>query len=65
MHYSISAEHPMTKEHYVSFIALAIGYQIQLYKQVPEYALQANIPKKKHEKLLCFDTREGLLYQYI
>lgn len=65
MQYSISAEHPMTKDHYVSFIALATGDQIQLYKQFPEWALQANIPKKKHAKLLWFDTQDGLLYQYI
>lgn len=65
MQYSISAEHPMTKDHYVSFIALATGDQIQIYKQFPEWALQVNIPKKKHAKLLWFDTRDGLLYQYI
>lgn len=65
MHYSISADHPMTKEHYVSFVALATGDQIQLYKQFPEWALQVTIPKKKHAKLLWFDTRAGLLYQYI
>lgn len=65
MQYSISAEHPMTKEHYVSFIALATGDQIQIFKQYPEWALQVNIPKKKRGKLLWFDTRDGLLYQYI
>lgn len=65
MRYSISAEHPMTKEHYVSFIALATGDQIQLYKQFPEWALQATLPSKKHGKLIWFDTQEGLFYQYI
>lgn len=65
MQYSISAEHPMTKEHYVSFIAFATGDQIQIMKQFPEWALQVYIPKKKHGKLLWFDTKEGLFYQYI
>lgn len=65
MQWSISAEHPMTKDHYVSFIALATGDQIQLYKQFPEWALQATVPRKKHGKLIWFDTRDGLFYQYI
>lgn len=63
MQWSISAEHPMTKEHYVSFIALATGDQIQLYKQFPEWALQATVPKKKHGELMWFGTRDGLFYQ--
>lgn len=65
MQYVVSKEHPMTKEHYVSFIALANGDQIQLYKQFPEWNLQATVPKKKHGKLIWFDTRDGLFYQYI
>ena len=65
MQWSITAKHPMTKEHYVSFVAFATGDQIQLYKQFPEWALQVNIPKKKHGILLWFDTRDGLFYQYI
>ncbi|MEK4699692.1 helix-turn-helix domain-containing protein [Solibacillus sp. FSL R7-0668] len=65
MQWSITAEHPMTKEHYVSFVAFATGDQIQLYKQFPEWALQVHIPKKKHGILLWFDTRDGLFYQYI
>lgn len=44
---------------------VATGDQIQLYKQFPEWALQATIPKKKHAKLLWFDTRDGLMYQYM
>lgn len=65
MQYSISAEHPMTKEHYVSFVAFATGDQIQIIKQFPEWALQVYIPKKKHGKLLWYDTKDGLFYQYI
>lgn len=65
MQYSISAEHPMTKEHYVSFVAFATGDQIQIIKQFPEWALQVYNPKKKHGKLLWYDTKDGLLYQYI
>ncbi|MEK4628696.1 helix-turn-helix domain-containing protein [Solibacillus sp. FSL R7-0682] len=61
----ISSQHPMTKDHYISFVAFATGDQIQLVKQFPEWALQVHIPKKKHGQLLWFDTQKGLYTQYI
>ncbi|MGH2318553.1 hypothetical protein ACRC6Q_12325 [Planococcus sp. SE5232] len=32
----ISSDHPMTKDHYISFLSFATGYQVQLFKQFPE-----------------------------
>ncbi|WP_199092968.1 hypothetical protein [Sporosarcina sp. P1] len=32
----ISSDHPMTKKHYISFIAFATGNQVQIIKQDPE-----------------------------
>lgn len=61
----ISSDHPMTKDHYISFIAFATGEQVQLVKQFPEWHLQTRIPKRKHGKLLWFDTRFGLYYQLV
>ncbi|MTD31955.1 helix-turn-helix domain-containing protein [Planomicrobium sp. YIM 101495] len=61
----ISSDHPMTKEHYISFLAFATGDQIQLIKQFPEWSLQSRIPKKKHGKLLWYDTKFGLYYQLV
>ncbi|WP_203335012.1 helix-turn-helix domain-containing protein [Planococcus beigongshangi] len=61
----ISSEHPMTKEHYVSFIALATGDQVQLIKQFPEWSLQTRLPKRKHATLFWYDTKTGLHYQYV
>jgi DNA-binding XRE family transcriptional regulator len=61
----ISSEHPMTKEHYISFIAFATGESVQLIKQYPEWSLQTRIPKRKHGMLLWFDTQAGLYYQLI
>lgn len=61
----ISSNHPMTKNHYISFIAVATGDQVQIIKQYPEWNLQVRIPKRKHSKLLWYDTQLGLLYQLI
>jgi len=55
----------MTKDHYISFIAIATGEQVQIIKQYPEWGLQARIPKRKHGKLLWFDTQFGLYYQLL
>ena len=61
----ISSEYPMTKEYYISFIAFATGDQVQIIKQYPEWGLQTRIPKRKHGKLLWFDTQFGLFYQLV
>ncbi|MEG0440033.1 helix-turn-helix domain-containing protein [Solibacillus cecembensis] len=61
----ISSEHPMTKEHYISFVAFATGEQIQLIKQYPEWGLNVRLPKKKLGQMLWYDTNDGLFYQYI
>ncbi|MGE7602667.1 helix-turn-helix domain-containing protein [Peribacillus sp. NPDC097675] len=61
----ISSNHPMSKDHYISFIAFATGDQVQVIKQYPEWGLQARIPKRKHGMLLWYCTQHGLFYQVI
>ncbi|MFJ7746406.1 helix-turn-helix domain-containing protein [Peribacillus sp. NPDC097295] len=61
----ISSNHPMSKDHYISFIAFATGDQVQLIKQYPEWGLQTRIPKRKHGMLLWYCTQHGLFYQLI
>ena len=61
----ISSNHPMTKEHYISFIAFATGDQVQVIKQYPEWGLQTRMPKRKHGTLLWYCTQHGLFYQLI
>lgn len=61
----ISSEHPMDKDHYISFVALATGDQVQIVKQYPEWALQTRLPKRKHGTLLWYCIQHGLFYQYI
>lgn len=60
----VSAEHPMTKEHYISFVALATGQKITLLKQYPEWDLQVRL-RREHGLLLWYCTQHGLFYQYI
>ena len=61
----ISSNHTMTKDHYISFLAFATGDQVQLIKQFPEWSMQSRIPKRKHGKLLWYDTQFGLYYQLV
>jgi len=61
----ISSDHSMTKDHYISFIAFATGDQVQIIKQYPEWSFQTRLPKRKHGKLLWYDTQFGLYYQLI
>lgn len=61
----ISTDHPMTKEHYISFIAFAASDRIQLIRQYPEWNLQARLPCRRHGCLLWYCTNHGLYYQLI
>lgn len=61
----LTADHPMTKEHYISFVAFATGESIQLIKQYPEWDLQLRIPTRRHGTLLWYCTEHGLFTQLI
>ena len=61
----ITADHPMTKEHYIAFLALAAGDRVQLVRQYPEWDLQVRFPARGRGTLLWFCTEHGLFYQYI
>ncbi|MDD4851411.1 MAG: helix-turn-helix domain-containing protein [Gemmiger sp.] len=59
----ITSDHPMEKQHYISFIAFATGGSIAVYKQYPEWNLQQRIHRYGHGLLLWYCTRHGLFYQ--
>ena len=63
--YYISADHPMLKEHYISFVALLTGDTLTLKKQYPEWDLQVRIPGRTHGKLIWYCTEHGLFYQLV
>ncbi|GLC83350.1 helix-turn-helix domain-containing protein [Lacrimispora brassicae] len=61
----ITSEHPMDKEHYISFVALASGDRIQIIKQYPEWNLNVRIPRRGHGMLIWYSTDCGLQYQLL
>jgi len=61
----ITSIHPMTKTHYISFVAFATGDRIQIIKQYPEWNLDVRIPKRGHGMLLWYCTEHGLFYQLL
>lgn len=61
----ITSSHPMTKEHYISFVAFATGDRVQIIKQYPEWDLQVRIPRQGHGMLLWYCVEEGLFYQLL
>lgn len=61
----ITSEHPMDKEHYISFVALASGDRLQIIKQYPEWNLNVRIPKREHGMLIWYSTDYGLRYQLL
>jgi len=61
----ITSDHPMTKENYISFIALVTGDRLQLIKLYPEWHLSVRVAKRGLETLMWYSTEYGLLYQII
>jgi len=61
----ITSNHPMTKDHYISFIAFVTGDHLQMIKQYPEWDLNVRIPKPKHGLLVWYCTKHGLFYQLL
>lgn len=61
----ITANHPMKRDHYITFIALLTEDTIMLRKQYPEWELQARIPVFAHGILVWHCSKHGLFYQEI
>ena len=63
--YFITAAHPMTKDHYISFVALLTGDAMMLKRQYPEWDLQTRIPQFGRGMLVWHCTKHGLFYQLV
>ena len=61
----ITADHPMTKEEYIPFVALLSGGSLRVWRQYPEWDLQLRFSRREHGLLVWYSTRDGLLYQLI
>lgn len=63
--YFITTDHPMRKDHYISFVALLTGDSIMLHKQYPEWNVQVRMPRFGHGMLVWYCTQHGLFYQLL
>jgi transcriptional regulator with XRE-family HTH domain len=58
----ISSDHPMTKEHYISFAAYQNESSIMMFKQYPEWGLQITLPMYRSGRIVWYCTKHGLMY---
>jgi len=56
----VTLDHPMTKEHYISFIAYVTDSSLQYVKLYPEGNAEARFKIRGRGKLLVFCNRHGL-----
>ncbi|GCF94216.1 XRE family transcriptional regulator [Enterococcus florum] len=56
----LTFDHPMTKEHYISFIAAVSGDKVWLAKLYPEQEAAVRIPKFYGAAIYSYCTKEGL-----
>ena len=63
--YFITTEHPMEKEHSITFAALLTGDTVLLRRLWPEWNMQVRFPRIGRGMLVWHCSRHGLFYQYI
>lgn len=61
----IKSTHPMTKEHYISFVAYATGGELHVVKMYPEWDMQLRMNKRGHGMLIWYCVEHGMFYQLI
>jgi len=61
--YFITCGHEMTKEHFISFLAVLTGDSLLMKKLYPEWAMQARVPCTKGALLVWYCTQHGLFCQ--
>ena len=63
--YSITMQHPMNKEHYISFIAYVTSDSVEIMKLSPEQDISSRFRKKGHGFLYAYCNRHGLFRKNI
>ena len=58
--YFVHIDHPMTKEHYISFIACVSDSEVQFVKLYPEGAAEARLKKNRVKYIYAYCNRHGL-----
>ena len=63
--YFITTDHQMTKDHYITFVALLTGDGLMMRKLYPEWNVQARIPRFGRGMLVWNCSRHGLFWQVV
>lgn len=58
--YYITVDHPMTKQHYISFIAYVTPYSNEIIKQYPEQTAAARFRKMGHGFVYIYCNKDGM-----
>ena len=58
--YCITMNHPMTKEHYISFLAYVTSGTVEIAKLYPEQEISVRFRKKGHGYLYGYCNRHGM-----
>ena len=58
--YYITMDHPMTKNHYISFVALVTMDNVQIHKLYPEQDVELRLQRRGHGTLYFYCNRHGL-----
>ncbi|MBR6393037.1 MAG: helix-turn-helix domain-containing protein [Eubacterium sp.] len=61
--YYVHLDHPMSKAHYISFIAAVSDEGVQLIKLYPEGNAEARFKKKRIKHFYAYCNRNGLYYR--
>lgn len=59
--YYVTMDHPMTKENFLSFLALVTSDRVYFQKLYPEQSAQARFPVRTMGTLYAYSPQEGLL----
>ena len=59
----ITSDHEMTKEHFISFAAYQNDNTLMIFKQYPEWTMQARLPLFRSGRLVWYCNKCGLLWQ--
>lgn len=63
--YLINSDHEMTREHYISFVALLADETVIIRKRYPEWEMLTRLPRIPYGTLVWYCTKHGLMYQYL
>ncbi|MBQ3370144.1 MAG: helix-turn-helix domain-containing protein [Mogibacterium sp.] len=58
--YFVSTDHPMTKDHYISFLAAVSDFGVQLVKLYPEGSAEARFKIDRVKRIYAYCNRHGL-----